>query len=170
MPVRRQLVVFKVGAEDFAVDILLTKEVVAMREITPVPETQEYVEGVMNLRGNLVPVLDFRKRLRTSSTSSHLEQRIVIANLDGKLTGLIVDGASEVIRVNDEAIEAPPDIISEMGADYIAGVINLNGRFITLIDLKRALNEEITCELEEVMNVIGARGIAELTPVQAAEG
>jgi purine-binding chemotaxis protein CheW len=170
MPVRQQLVIFKVGTEDFAVDILLTKEVVLMREITPVPETQEYVEGVMNLRGNLVPVLDLRKRLRTASISSHVEQRIVIANIDGKLTGLIVDGASEVVRVTDEAIEPPPDIITEMGADYIAGVINVNGRFITLIDLKKALTEEISCELEQVLSALGARHSAGLPPVQAAEG
>ena len=64
MGARRQLVVFKVGAEEFAVDIMLTREVVLMREITPVPETETYVEGVMNLRGSLVPVIDFRKRLR----------------------------------------------------------------------------------------------------------
>src|SRR6266851_4057796 len=66
---KRQLVVFRVGGEEFAVDIMLTNEVVLMREITPVPETEGYVEGVMNLRGNLVPVLDFRKRLRALGTT-----------------------------------------------------------------------------------------------------
>jgi len=66
---KRQLVVFRVGSEEFAVDIMLTNEVVLMREITPVPETEGYVEGVMNLRGNLVPVLDFRKRLRALGTA-----------------------------------------------------------------------------------------------------
>ena len=171
MPVRQQLVVFKVGEEDFAVDILLTKEVVVMREITPVPETQEYVEGVMNLRGNLVPVLDFRKRLRTSSLlNNQEEQRIVIASIEGKQTGLIVDGASEVIRVNDDSIEPAPDIITEMGADYVAGIVNLSGRFITLIDLRKALNEEITCELDDVLAALGTRARTTVAPLQALEG
>jgi purine-binding chemotaxis protein CheW len=107
-------VVFKVGTEEFAVDIMLTREVVLMREITPVPETEAYVEGVMNLRGSLVPVLDFRKRLRAFRTTAHSDHRIIIASLDGRTAGLIVDGASEVIRVSDDKIEAVPHLISEM--------------------------------------------------------
>ena len=112
MAARRQLVVFRVGTEEFAVDIMLTKEVVLMREITPVPETEAYVEGVMNLRGSLVPVLDFRKRLRAFSTTAHADHRIIIANLDGRTAGLIVDGASEVIRVSEDMIEPVPHLIS----------------------------------------------------------
>jgi len=151
---RRQLVVFKVGTEEFAVDIMLTKEVVLMKEITPVPETENYVEGVMNLRGSLVPVLDFRKRLRAFRTTSHPDHRIIIANLDGRTAGLIVDGASEVIRVHDDLIEPVPHLISETGAGYVEGVVNLNGRFITLIDLRKALTGEIVGELDEVIRVL----------------
>jgi purine-binding chemotaxis protein CheW len=151
---RRQLVVFKVGNEEFAVDIMLTREVVLMREITPVPETEAYVEGVMNLRGSLVPVLDFRKRLRAFRTTAQLDHRIIIASLDGRIAGLIVDGASEVIRVSDEMIEAVPHLISEMGASYVEGVVNVNGRFITLIDLRKALTGEIVGELDEVIAVL----------------
>ena len=142
MATKRQLVVFKIGVEEFAVDIGLTKEIVVMREITPVPQTLEFVEGVMNLRGNLVPVLDLRKRLRAGNVTAHSSMRIIIANLDGKQTGLIVDGASDVVRASQEMIEPPPDVITELGADYIEGVINLNDRFITLLDLSRALAVE----------------------------
>jgi len=159
------LVLFKVGTEEFAVDILLTKEVVVMREITPVPETEDYVEGVMNLRGNLVPVLDFRKRLRAKAADAIEDRRIVIANLEGRLTGLIVDGASEVIRIADEIIEPAPDIIAELGAGYIVGVITLNDRFITLIDLKKALSGEIIGELDRAMKALVRH--RESTPAQA---
>jgi purine-binding chemotaxis protein CheW len=162
---KRQLVLFKVGTEEFAVDILLTKEVVVMREITPVPETEEYVEGVMNLRGNLVPVLDFRKRLRAKSVDAVEDRRIVIANLEGRLTGLIVDGASEVIRIADEMIEPAPDIIAEIGAGYIVGVITLNDRFITMIDLKKALSGEIIGELDRAMKALMRH--RETAPAQA---
>jgi purine-binding chemotaxis protein CheW len=168
MPLRRQLVVFKVGSEEFAVDILLTKEVVAMREITPVPETQAYVEGVMNLRGNLVPVIDLRKRLRASNMGAHSdESRIIVSNCDEKLTGLIVDGASEVIRVSSEMVEPPPDLVSEIGADYVEGIINLKSRFITLVNLKTVLTEEIRCELDQVLQVL-PRAVADgAAPAQA---
>lgn len=168
MAARRQLVVFKVGSEEFAIDILLTREVVSLREITPVPETAQYVEGIMNLRGNLVPVLDFRRRLRAGKITSHDEQRIIISNLDGKLAGLIVDGASEVVRVVEDMIEPAPDIIAEMGADYIAGVINLGERFVTLIDLKKALTEEIKYELDEIIALLSKH--ATIAPAQAMRG
>ena len=154
---KAQLVVFKVGLEEFAVDILHTKEVVVPREITPVPETQDYVEGVMNLRGNLIPVLDFRRRLRAEIIASHPDRRIIIANMSGKILGLIVDSTSEVIRIDNTMIEPPPDIISEIGADYVAGVVNYGGRFIILIDLAKALDGEITCELNEALNALSRR-------------
>jgi purine-binding chemotaxis protein CheW len=155
---KRQVVIFKIGGEEFALDIMDTKEVVVMRGITPVPETDSYVEGVMNLRGNLVPVLDLRKRLRASGSCDSPDRRIIVANLDGRLVGLIVDGASEVIRVGEEMIEPPPDMIVEMGVGYITGIINLRERFITLIDLRKALTEEITGDLDEVTRLLSMRG------------
>lgn len=158
--------VFKVGTEEFAVDIMLTKEVVLMREITPVPETEVYVEGVMNLRGHLLPVIDFRKRLRAVRTAATMDHRIIIANLDGRIAGLIVDGASEVIRVSDDIIEPVPDLVLETGAGYIEGIVRVNDRFITLIDLRRVLSGEIVGELDEVMTVLSRRRET-MTPAQA---
>ena len=157
MAAKQQMIIFKVGAEEFAVDIMLVKEVVMMRDITPVPETLAFVEGVMNLRGNLVPVLDLRKRLRARRVLSSPEQRILIARCNGKLIGLIVDGTSEVVRISRDMIEPAPDIIRELDAEYIAGIINLNERFITLMDLERALTDEIASELEQVMTALGRR-------------
>ncbi len=158
--------VFKVGGEEFAVDIMLTKEVVLMREITPVPESESYVEGVMNLRGSLVPVLDLRKRLRATATNVSADHRIIIANIDGTTAGLIVDGASEVLRVSDDLIEPVPDLITEMGAGYVEGVINVKNRFITLIDLRRALSDDVVRELDDVINVLSSRR-RKLAPAQA---
>lgn len=166
MAAKRQAVIFKIGGEEFALDIMDTKEVVVMRGITPVPETDTYVEGVMNLRGNLVPVLDLRKRLRASGSCDAPERRIIVANLDGRLVGLIVDGASEVIRVSEEMIEPVPDIIIEMGVGYITGIINLQDRFITMIDLRKALTDEITGDLDEVARLL-SRGNEAATPARA---
>lgn len=163
---KRQLVVFKIGAEEFAADIMLTKEVLLMREITPVPGTESYVEGVMNLRGTLVPVLDLRKRLRATRAGAPSEHRIIVVQLEAKPAGLIVDGASEVIRISDEQIEAVPVLISEMGADYVEGVVNLKGRYITLINLQKALSGEIIGELDDVTALLSGQR-EQLTPAQA---
>lgn len=163
MTAKRQMVVFKIGKEEFALDIMDTKEVVVMRGITPVPETEGYVEGVMNLRGNLVPVLDLRKRLKASGLRDASDRRIIVSNLDGRLVGLIVDGASEVIRVSDEMIEPVPDIIIETGVGYITGIINLDERFVTMIDLRKALTDEVTSELDEVTRLLYSQGVAETT-------
>jgi len=152
------MIIFRVGAEEFAVDILRVKEVVMMREVTPVPETEFYVEGVMNLRGSLVPVVDLRKRLRARRVAGGADQRILIARFDGKLIGLIVDGTSEVVRVSRDMIEPAPDIIRELEADYVAGIINLNERFITLMDLERALVGDVSNELEQVMAALVGLG------------
>ena len=168
MSAKRQMVVFRVGGEEFALDIMDLKEVVAMRAVTPVPETESYVEGVMNLRGNLVPVLDLRKRLRALPHVESSERRIIVSSLEGRLVGLIVDGASEVIRVREEMIEPAPDIILEMGVGYITGVINSESRFITMIDLRKALTEEITRDLDEVMSMLSSQGKA-ASPARAIQ-
>ncbi|HKV39335.1 MAG TPA: chemotaxis protein CheW [Blastocatellia bacterium] len=171
MAAKKQKVVFKIGTEEFAVDIELTKEVVVMRPITPVPETPDYVAGVMNLRGNLVPVLDLRRRLRAGAEAlgqkGQSDVRIIISLLDGRQTGFIVDGASEVIWVTDEMIEQPPDVIKEIGADYIAGVVNLGARFITLLDLKKALSLDITHELDEIQRLLAGSVRQEKAPARA---
>jgi purine-binding chemotaxis protein CheW len=173
MLARRQMIVFKIGAEEFAIDISLTKEIVPIRPITPIPETQSYVTGVMNLRGNLVPILDLRARLRAGKSSEGgihtlpADARIMIVKLEGNHTGLIVDGASEVIRVTDEMIEPPPDIITEIGADYIGGVIHIGDRFITVLDLHNALTGNITHELEEIHRLLAAGPVQVPTPVRA---
>lgn len=168
MAAKRQMVIFKIGSEEFALDIMDTKEVVVMRSITPVPETESYVEGVMNLRGNLVPVLDLRKRLRASGLCEAPEKRIIVSHMDGRLIGLIVDGASEVIRVSDEMVEPVPDIIIEMGAGYVTGIIKVEGRFITMIDLRKALTDEITRDLDEVAGLL-SRQCETVTPARAIQ-
>ena len=168
MVIKRQVVVFRIGPEEFAMDISLAREIVEMRPVTPVPETRDYVEGVMNLRGNLLPVLDLRKRLRAGnrlkggSSGRMSEKRIIIVTMDGKQLGLIVDAASEVIRITDSMIEPPPEVITELGVDYIAGLINADGRFITLLDTVKALQGEVAIELDDVMSLLATKTPASL--------
>ena len=161
MPLRRQMVVFKIGREDFALDILRAKEVVMMREITPIPEAADSVEGILNLRGNLVPVLDLRKRLRAARVNAETEQRIIVVDVEGMAVGFIVDGASELVRVSDNEIETIPDLLKEIGVNYLKGVINQNSRNIAVVDVDEILNGEIRCDLNRVMEIVAARGRAD---------
>lgn len=167
MGIKRQLVLFRIGCEEFGVDIIETKEVLGMREITPVPETLEFVEGIMNLRGSLVPVLDLRKRLRAGSPEAHGDRRIIIVNFNGRMTGLIVDGASEVLRIDQDSILNPPHLILEAGIEYISGIVRLEGRVVSIIDLKKALTTEVDLELEQVAGLISGEYAESNRPARA---
>ena len=156
---QKQLVIFRVGTGDFAVDILTVREVVPVREITPVPETPDYVEGVMNLRGLLIPVLDLRRRMQAPAdhppTLSHSdERRIIICHFDNRLVGVQVDSASEVVRISDEKIEPTPEILFEIGASYVTGVVLLGERVVTMVDLQKALGAETLCELGVMLEAV----------------
>ena len=157
MPLRRQMVVFKIGREDFALDIQRAKEVVMRREITSIPEAAESVEGILNLRGNLVPVLDLRKRLRAARADSETDERIIVVDVEGMSAGFIVDGASELLSVSDNEIEQVPGLLKEMGVSYLTGVINRGGRHVAVVDVDEILNGEILCELNRVMEVVASR-------------
>jgi purine-binding chemotaxis protein CheW len=153
---KRQLIVFKVGTGEFAVDILTVREITPMQEITPVPETPDYVAGVLNLRGSLVPIIDLGRKMGVDRRTVSDETRIIIARTDDKPVGLIVDRATDFIRVEDRQIEPAPQMMTEIGAAYVTGVLRLEARLVALIDLKKALGEVVTGELDQVMNLAHA--------------
>ena len=155
------MVVFTIGREDFALDILRAKEVVKRCEITPIPEAAESVEGILNLRGNLVPVLDIRKRLRAVQADSETVERIIVVDFVGAAAGLLVDEASELLRVSDNEIELVPEVFKEMGVNYLNGIINQGGRHIAVIDVDEILNGEIRCDINRVIELLSSRGSAD---------
>jgi purine-binding chemotaxis protein CheW len=154
----RQMVVFKIGKESFALDILRAKEVVINRAITPIPGADESVEGLLNLRGTLVPVVDLRKRLRAARCNRESEERIIVVEIGGAATGFIVDDASELIRVSENEIEAVPELLTDLGVAYLKGVINKGGREIAVVDVDEILTGDIRCELNRVMDALAGRG------------
>ncbi|KAF0248975.1 MAG: purine-binding chemotaxis protein CheW [bacterium] len=148
----KQLILFKVGGESFGVEIGLVKEIVPYQDITPVPDSYEFVEGIINLRGKIVTVIDMRRRLHVALTSPRERTtRIIILELDNKLMGIIVDAASEVVRVASETIGPPPELISEAGASYITGVVKHNDRLVVLLDLHRILSAQEIGKLDELV-------------------
>ncbi len=137
-----QLVVFNMAKEQYGVGIGSVHEIVKVPDITEVPDAPAYLVGVINLRGKIVPVVDLRKRLNLVSAERTKSSRVLITENGGKLLGLLVDAVSEVLKVQPEAVEPPPDMITSIGVEYITGVAKVETRLIILLDLARVLSIE----------------------------
>ncbi len=135
-----QLVVFSIGKEHYGVSIDAVQEIVQVPELTIVPDAPVVLEGVINLRGKVVPVIDLRKRLRLMGSSTTTAKRILVTENNGSMVGLLVDTVSEVCKVLPDAVEAPPEMILAIGIAYITGVVKSADRLIILLDLKKILS------------------------------
>jgi purine-binding chemotaxis protein CheW len=144
------IVGFRVGRETFGVPIGLVHEIVRVPDITNVPDSPGYVEGVINLRGKIVSVVDLRKRFGEKTITSHKKNRILVAEVEGKMVGLIVDAASEVIKIPETEVDLPPSVFEEGELNYVTGVGKLHGRLVILIDLSKILQKGELRRLEEV--------------------
>lgn len=134
-----QIVGFRVGRETYGVPITAVHEIVRVPEITAVPDAPSYLEGVINLRGKIVSIIDLRKRFGEAAAQPSNKNRILVAEVNGKLLGLVVDSASEVLKIARSDIEAPPALVQEGRLNCVTGVGKLKGRLIVLIDLARLL-------------------------------
>ncbi|MEM1155782.1 MAG: chemotaxis protein CheW [Pseudomonadota bacterium] len=134
-----QLVTFWVGSEEFAVEILAVREINRMLEITSVPEAPSYVEGVINLRGLIVPIVDIRKRFGAPSKKSDSETRIIVVEVNGRMIGFIVDRVNEVLRLNRDVIDPAPDLGNSDVGQFISGVGKLEDRLIILLDIAKLI-------------------------------
>jgi purine-binding chemotaxis protein CheW len=151
-----QVVGFRIGQETFGVPISLVREIVRVPAITSVPNAPDYIEGVINLRGRIIPVVDLRKRFREKVGEPSKKNRIVVVELEGRLIGLMVNSASEVLRIPPSEIEAPQDVFQEGELNYITGVGKLRGRLIILLDLHKILQRGELRRLDDVAESIDA--------------
>jgi len=136
-----QLVGFIIGKEYFGVDILMVQEIIRAAPITAVPNSPEFVEGVINLRGSIIPVIELRKRLNLFMQDSKPEDSwILILNIEGRVTGFIVDSVTEVLKIDETTIEPPPDIVvAGLESQYIRGVCKIDEKLLILLDFDRIL-------------------------------
>lgn len=135
-----QLVIFAIGDEEFGVDISQVREIVRLIPITYLPKAPDFIEGVVNLRGQVVAVIDLAKRLVISSKTRGENTRIIIVEIEGLTMGMIVDSVSEVLRLSADQIEDVPSVIeTEVQEHYIYGVGKLKDRLLVLLDLKKVL-------------------------------
>lgn len=145
-----QLVSFNIGEEEFGVDILKVQEINRMVEVTRVPNAPEYVDGVINLRGKVIPIVDLRRRFGMQRKEKDKNTRIVVVELNGKVLGFVVDAVSEVLRIQKSVTEPPPPIIAGIEAEYITAIGKLENRLLILLDLERVLSTEEHEELKKV--------------------
>lgn len=145
-----QLVVFNIGKELYGVGIDAVHEIVKVPDITEVPDAPAFLQGVINLRGKIVPVVDLRKRMNLAEKEKTKASRVLITENDGRLVGLLVDAVSEVLKVPPESVEAPPEMISSIGVEYITGVAKVGGGLIILLNLKKVFSIEDMMKLGQV--------------------
>jgi purine-binding chemotaxis protein CheW len=150
------LVGFRIGEETFGVPIALVHEIVRVPEITAVPEAPDCVEGVINLRGKIISVVDLRKRFGEKVIRPSKKNRILVAEVEDKRVGLIVDSASEVLKIAPNEVELPPNVFEEGELNYVTGVGKLNKRLIILIDLNKVLQRGVLRRLGDMVEQAGA--------------
>jgi purine-binding chemotaxis protein CheW len=143
-----QLVVFQLGVELYGVEIACVHEIVRMQSITRVPRAPAFVEGVINLRGRVIPVIDLRLRFNLPAAAHTRASRIVVVEIGDQVVGLVVDGVSEVLRVNTALIEPPSPVVAGIDSEYLQGIARLPERLVILLDLDRVLAREERRALE----------------------
>jgi purine-binding chemotaxis protein CheW len=148
-----QLVGFKIGRETFGLPISTVREIIRVPEITAVPDAPDYVEGVINLRGRIIPVVDLRKRFGETLIEADKKNRVVVVEIDRRAIGLIVNSASEVLRIPPSEIEHPSNVFPEGELNFITGVGKLKGRLVILLDLGRMLQRGELSRLEQAADM-----------------
>ena len=136
----KQMVLFKLGSETYGLDIATVHEIIRMQPITKVPKAPFYVEGVINLRGKVIPVIDMGKRFGLEKVENNKNNRIVVVNIQDTILGIIVDAVTEVIRIPMDSIEPVSDIITAANSDYLLGIAKLTDKMVILLELDKLLS------------------------------
>jgi purine-binding chemotaxis protein CheW len=149
-----QLVTFQLGEELYGVDIMDVKEIVKLSEVRPIPNAPYYVEGIFNLRREIIPVINLHKRFRLKKLevpedeSSDFEGGFIILNIQGNKVGIIIDRIARVVTINPEDVKEPPQMLNGIGTEYIRGVIRRENGYIIMLDINRLFNPK---ELQKII-------------------
>ncbi len=147
-----QVVSFHVGEEEFGLEILRVQEIIRIQPLTRVPASPDFVEGVINLRGRIIPVISLRKRFGLAQREADKQTRIVVVEVNGTVLGFMVDAVSEVLRLPASAVEPPPRL-GRVQREYVHGVGKLDNRLLILLDIDRLRSEaegEVCAEMTQV--------------------
>ena len=150
----KQLVIFDLGKEQFGIEIAAVEGIVKMQEITRIPYAPSYMEGITNLRGAVLPVMDLKKRFGLEPEEQTNETRIITVNMGSMKMGMIVSAVSEVLTIEDNVIEPTPPLVSSISTEFITGIAKINSRLVILLDLERVLSAG---EKEAVGKMVSAK-------------
>ena len=138
----KQLISFTVGAEEYGLELLRVKEVIRMRQITWLPKTPTCVKGIINLRGDVIPIVDLRERFGLAAQEQTAMTRVIVVEVARRLVGMVVDSASQVVRIPADQFEPPPTVMGEASKDFITAVGKTGDKLIIMIDVDRILSTE----------------------------
>ena len=147
----KQLVIFKVGQEVFGVDIVAVEGIVKIQELTRIPQAPAYMEGITNLRGSVLPVIDLARRLGMPDQGRTQEARIMVVFAGEVKLGMIVSAVLEVLTIESSIIEPPPPMASTVNTEYIVGIVNIEKRLIILLDLVKVLTSDEKIQVAKVL-------------------
>jgi purine-binding chemotaxis protein CheW len=145
-----QVVTFALGNEEYGVDIAQVQEINRMVTITNVPRAPQFMEGVINLRGRLIPIIDLRTRFGMDRSERTKDTRIVVTEIGSRSVGMVVDSVSEVLRIPVEQVEDAPDLVAGVDTEYIRGVGKMGDRLIIMLDLGRVISGSEKTELQKL--------------------
>ncbi len=143
-----QLVSFRLAQEEYGIEITKVREIILMGEITRVPQTPDYIRGLINLRSTVIPIVDLRFRFGLAKDEQTDETRIMVVNVAGKTIGIVVDAVSEVLRISQDQTAPLPPTVAGLGREYLTGLVKLESRLLILLDIDKILGEEETAALE----------------------
>jgi len=136
---RRELIAFRIGDQEFCVDIMQVREIRGWTACTPLPRTPSYMKGVINLRGAVLPIVDLGARLGLATTEPTARHVIMVVSVGGRTLGLLVEAVSDIINMSDDMVQPTPDVACEMAKNFVRGLLAIEGRMISLISLDRVL-------------------------------
>jgi purine-binding chemotaxis protein CheW len=146
----QQLVVFDLSGKAYGISIESVREIIRLQEITEVPRAPSFVEGVINLRGKVIPVVDLRSRFGLEAKERDQDNRIVNVDIGGHEIGMVVDAVTEVLRISSNLVEPPSNVITTADSGYLRGIAKLDDRLIILLDLEQVLSTDEQAEIGEV--------------------
>lgn len=135
-----QVVSFRLHDEEYAIEITKVKEIILVEGVTRVPQMPAFIEGIINLRGNVIPVLDLRKRFELPGAALSEQSRIVVTRMESRIVGLIVDSVSQVMKIPKSKIQPPPQTIAGLAGEYLVGIGKMDDRMILLLDIEKILS------------------------------
>ena len=143
----RQFISFSVGDEEYGLELLRVKEVIRIREITWLPKAPSFVKGIINLRGDVIPIIDLRDKFGLEAKEATANTRVIVVEVDGKLMGMIVDSASQVVRIPADQIDPPPPVLGGFSQEFITGVGKMEDKLIILLNSDAILTAEERTQL-----------------------